>query len=176
MAPVAAASGGDGSSSFARALASNSKKQRDGAMAALSRWLAARPSVDEADLLKVWKGMFYAMWHADKAPVQARGLRAFVAKPTASRRLRSRARPHAPRLTRQAEVAENMAAVLDACQPEARGRGRRIGLQPPPRASRVNAALAPRTGTHPRALKQVALTYLRACLTTLRCAAPCSVD
>ena len=72
MAPVAAASGGDGSSSFARALASNSKKQRDGALAALSRWLAARPSVAEADLLKVWKGMFYAMWHADKAPVQVR--------------------------------------------------------------------------------------------------------
>jgi Nucleolar protein,Nop52 len=80
---------GDGSSAFSRALASNSRKQRDVALFALKQWLGARSSVEETDLLKLWKGLFYAMWHADKAPVQA-------------------------------EVAENMAAVLDACQPEVR--------------------------------------------------------
>ena len=62
---------GDGSTSFAKALASGQKKTRDAAMAALAAWLSARSSVEEADLLKVWKGMFYALWHADKAPVQA---------------------------------------------------------------------------------------------------------
>ena len=74
MAPDVAAqvAPGDGSSKFARALASNSKKIRDGALASLARWLAARGVVEEADLMKVWKGMFYALWHADKAPVQAR--------------------------------------------------------------------------------------------------------
>ena len=63
---------GDGSTKFAKALASNSKAQRDAALDALGRWLAAREVVEESDLLKVWKGMFYALWHADKAPVQAR--------------------------------------------------------------------------------------------------------
>ena len=63
---------GDGSTKFARALASNSKAQRDAALDALARWLAAREVVEESDLLKVWKGMFYALWHADKAPVQVR--------------------------------------------------------------------------------------------------------
>lgn len=61
---------GDGSSAFSRALASNSRKHRDAALYALTQWLGARGEVDEGDLLKIWKGMFYAMWHADKAPVQ----------------------------------------------------------------------------------------------------------
>jgi len=70
--PRAMAAPGDGSTKFARALASNSKAQRDAALDALARWLAAREVVEESDLLKVWKGMFYALWHADKAPVQVR--------------------------------------------------------------------------------------------------------
>jgi hypothetical protein len=76
MAPAQAearpAAGGDGGSTFARALASGATRQRDTALTALSRWLASRPSVEEAEMLKLWKGLFYAMWHADKAPVQAR--------------------------------------------------------------------------------------------------------
>jgi hypothetical protein len=116
---------GDGSSAFSRALASNSRKQRDIALFALKQWLGARSSVEETDLLKLWKGLFYAMWHADKAPVQA-------------------------------EVAENMAAVLDACQPEVRLRW---------------APLPPLVGLtlRFRASLQVALAYLQACMVTLRC-------
>lgn len=57
---------------FTLSLASNSKKTRDGALTALASWLAARTEVADADLLKVWKGMFYALWHADKPDVQAR--------------------------------------------------------------------------------------------------------
>lgn len=57
---------------FTRALASNVRATRDGALAGLGRWLAARGDVPDADLLKVWKGMFYALWHADKPAVQAR--------------------------------------------------------------------------------------------------------
>jgi hypothetical protein len=66
-----AASPGDGGSAFARALASGAQKQRDAALAALSRWLASRSEVDETEMLKLWKGLFYAMWHADKPAVQA---------------------------------------------------------------------------------------------------------
>ena len=67
----AAPSPGDGGSAFARALASGGQKQRDAALAALSRWLASRSEVDETEMLKLWKGLFYAMWHADKPAVQA---------------------------------------------------------------------------------------------------------
>lgn len=63
---------GDGNSKFAKALANNDVKVRDRALQALSKWLAAREEVSELDLMKLWKGMFCAMWHADKAPVQAR--------------------------------------------------------------------------------------------------------
>ena len=66
-----APSPGDGGSAFARALASGGQKQRDAALAALSRWLASRSEVDETEMLKLWKGLFYAMWHADKPAVQA---------------------------------------------------------------------------------------------------------
>jgi hypothetical protein len=120
---------GDGSSAFSRALASNSRKQRDAALFALTQWLGARASVEESDLMKIWKGQFYAMWHADKAPVQARAhctreaahsaacfQRSAHAGPLSAQAAASRL-SHA-RPLRQAEVAESMAAVLDACQPE----------------------------------------------------------
>lgn len=61
---------GDGNSKFAKALANNDVKVRDRALLALTKWLAAREEVSELDLLKLWKGMFFAMWHADKMPVQ----------------------------------------------------------------------------------------------------------
>ena len=34
------------------------------------RWLASKSKVEEDDLLKLWKGIFYCFWHSDKAPVQ----------------------------------------------------------------------------------------------------------
>ena len=62
---------GGGESKFAKALANNDVRVRDLAVSALQTWLRARTEVSELDMLKLWKGLFYAMWHADKAPVQA---------------------------------------------------------------------------------------------------------
>ena len=112
-----APSPGDGGSAFARALAAGGQKQRDAALAALSRWLASRSEVDETEMLKLWKGLFYAMWHADKPAVQARRPRApsqpfLASRPTCAYR-------DAPQ---QADVAERMASVLDSSKPEARRR------------------------------------------------------
>lgn len=57
---------------FTRALASGVRAKRELALTALGRWLAAQRHVSESDLLKLWKGLFYALWHADKAAVQVR--------------------------------------------------------------------------------------------------------
>lgn len=50
-------------------LASSKKGTRQRGMQALATWLATRDASEE-DLKKVWKGLFYAVWHADKVPVQ----------------------------------------------------------------------------------------------------------
>jgi hypothetical protein len=50
-------------------LASTKKGTRHKGMQALALWLTSREPSEE-DLKKVWKGLFYAVWHADKAPVQ----------------------------------------------------------------------------------------------------------
>lgn len=85
----------DGESSFARALASGDASTRLRALDALVAWLVARgggsggkgigssshkkqgdgaspPGVSKADMIKIWKGLFYAFWHSDLAPVQVR--------------------------------------------------------------------------------------------------------
>lgn len=59
-----------GESKFARALGSTDFHTREKGLAALARWLASRQTVDQNDLLKLWKGIFYCFWHSDKAPVQ----------------------------------------------------------------------------------------------------------
>ncbi|KAL2634761.1 hypothetical protein R1flu_006240 [Riccia fluitans] len=56
---------------FTRKLASTDKKSRDKGVALLSLWLTSQETIDEETLKKVWKGLFYCVWHADKAPVQA---------------------------------------------------------------------------------------------------------
>eukprot|EP01018_Ginkgo_biloba_P011504 Gb_07521 [translate_table: standard] len=56
---------------FARQLASCNKKTRDRAVELLKAWLASQKHVGEEDLKKIWKGLFYCLWHADKQPVQA---------------------------------------------------------------------------------------------------------
>jgi ribosomal RNA-processing protein 1 len=40
-------------------LAHNEKAVRDKAVATVSKWLAVKPQIEETDLLKLWKGMFY---------------------------------------------------------------------------------------------------------------------
>eukprot|EP00887_Chlorella_sp_A99_P001477 scaffold8.g1477.t1 len=65
----AVSSGGD--SNFARALGSSEYHTREQGLRALTAWLSRRADVDDASLLKLWKGVFYCFWHSDKAAVQA---------------------------------------------------------------------------------------------------------
>lgn len=52
---------------------------RERGLQALARWLASRQHVSELDMRKIWKGLFYAFWHSDKAPVQV----AYASQPAA---------------------------------------------------------------------------------------------
>lgn len=56
---------------FAKRLASCNKKTRDTAVELLRRWLEAQTHVSDLDFKKIWKGLFYCVWHADKHEVQA---------------------------------------------------------------------------------------------------------
>lgn len=57
--------------SFLRSLADTEKETRSKALAFLKEWLRTHhDTLTETDLLRTWKGLFYTMWHADKAPVQ----------------------------------------------------------------------------------------------------------
>ena len=70
---------------FAKRLAANDKKTRDETLSALKKWIVAKtrrrkkrksasedPSylMTDLDMLKLWKGLFYCIWMADKTPVQ----------------------------------------------------------------------------------------------------------
>ena len=80
---------------FARQLASNDGKTRSRAFRSVRRWLSQRsaveggvlrapremgrdlkcfcaPGLDDAELLKLWKGLYVCMWHSDKPVVQVR--------------------------------------------------------------------------------------------------------
>ncbi|XP_074584074.1 uncharacterized protein LOC141840080 [Curcuma longa] len=58
---------------IAKRLASCNRVARERAVRAFSSWICRQPNdaVADADLIKVWKGLFYCFWHADKLPVQA---------------------------------------------------------------------------------------------------------
>lgn len=60
----------DGNSKFARALGSTDYQTREKGLQALTLWLCRRSDLAEADMLKIWKGLFFCFWHSDKAPVQ----------------------------------------------------------------------------------------------------------
>ncbi len=64
--------GADRDSNFARALGSSDWRTRDRAVTALTSWLGQHKAVGEADLQKIWKGLFYCFWHSDKEHVQVR--------------------------------------------------------------------------------------------------------
>lgn len=59
-----------GNSKFARALGSTDYLTREKGVHALTLWLTRKADLVEADLVKIWKGLFYCFWHSDKAPVQ----------------------------------------------------------------------------------------------------------
>jgi ribosomal RNA-processing protein 1 len=61
----------DGDSKFARALGSGDYHTRDRGLKALVGWLQLLETIDFKSLQKLWKGLMFCFWHADKAPVQA---------------------------------------------------------------------------------------------------------
>ncbi|GIM10240.1 hypothetical protein Vretimale_13972 [Volvox reticuliferus] len=63
--------GHPGHSKFARALASTDFQTREKGLHALKTWMLRKTDVNESDMMKIWKGLFYCFWHSDKAPVQA---------------------------------------------------------------------------------------------------------
>ncbi|KAK9274487.1 hypothetical protein L1049_021735 [Liquidambar formosana] len=57
-------------SSVIKHLASCNKTTRDKALKLLKTWLPTQPQLSDEDMKKIWKGLFYCVWHADKLPVQ----------------------------------------------------------------------------------------------------------
>ncbi|KAA8535845.1 hypothetical protein F0562_030835 [Nyssa sinensis] len=57
--------------SLIKHLASCNKATRDKALKLLKIWLPLQSQVSDEDMKKLWKGLFYCIWHADKAPVQS---------------------------------------------------------------------------------------------------------
>ncbi|KAJ1988088.1 hypothetical protein H4R33_002578 [Dimargaris cristalligena] len=55
---------------FGKRLGSNEKIVRDKATDTLLAWLAAPRDMSEDDMVKVWEGLFYCVWMADKPLVQ----------------------------------------------------------------------------------------------------------
>ncbi|KAG0602814.1 hypothetical protein M758_10G043300 [Ceratodon purpureus] len=55
---------------FARKLGSADKKTREKGLSLLVLWLSVQKDVGEDELKKIWKGLFYCLWHSDKAHVQ----------------------------------------------------------------------------------------------------------
>ena len=70
--PVLEPVSADGDSKFARALGSTDYQTREKGLQALTLWMCARADITEAEMLKIWKGLFFCFWHSDQAPVQAR--------------------------------------------------------------------------------------------------------
>ncbi|CAM9618086.1 unnamed protein product, partial [Phaeothamnion confervicola] len=71
--PEAAVAGGGNEARFGRRLASSDKAVRDATLSTLRLWLAARASgglLNDLDLQKVWRGLWFCMFMCDKLPVQ----------------------------------------------------------------------------------------------------------
>ncbi|CAI0387241.1 unnamed protein product [Linum tenue] len=51
--------------------ASDNRTRSRSLRALLSAWLPSQSSLPDEDMKKLWKGLFYCLWHADKLPAQA---------------------------------------------------------------------------------------------------------
>jgi ribosomal RNA-processing protein 1 len=61
-----------GGASLIRDLASCNKTTRDRSLKlVLKTWLPEETQLSDDEMKKLWKGLFYCLWHADKAPVQS---------------------------------------------------------------------------------------------------------
>jgi len=58
-------------SKFTRNLAHTEVEVREKAFKNLTKWLQSREDIPALDMLRIWKGLFYAFWHSDLQPVQA---------------------------------------------------------------------------------------------------------
>ena len=56
--------------SFGKKLAAHDKPTRDKAVKRLSKWLKRQDTLSDLDNRKLWKALFYCMWHSDKLLVQ----------------------------------------------------------------------------------------------------------
>ncbi|KAL4592173.1 hypothetical protein LXL04_005159 [Taraxacum kok-saghyz] len=54
-----------------RKLASCNTGARTKALRELTNWLPTQLEISDDEMKKLWKGLFYCMWHSDKAPVQS---------------------------------------------------------------------------------------------------------
>ncbi|KAK6784066.1 hypothetical protein RDI58_017520 [Solanum bulbocastanum] len=57
--------------SLIKHLAACNASIRSKAFAHLQTWLITQTQIDDDDMKKLWKGLFYCLWHSDKAPAQA---------------------------------------------------------------------------------------------------------
>ncbi|KAH0655217.1 ribosomal RNA processing protein 1 homolog [Solanum tuberosum] len=57
--------------SLIKHLAACNASIRSKAFAHLQTWLVTQTQLDDDDMKKLWKGLFYCLWHSDKAPAQA---------------------------------------------------------------------------------------------------------
>ncbi|KAL8216917.1 hypothetical protein R6Q57_023754 [Mikania cordata] len=54
-----------------RNLASCNNTARSKALREVTNWLPTQLEISDEEMKKLWKGLFYCIWHADKAPVQS---------------------------------------------------------------------------------------------------------
>lgn len=55
---------------FGKRLAHTDKKVRDHAFEEVNKWLLRNPDLTRLEMLKMWKGLYFAYWMSDKRPVQ----------------------------------------------------------------------------------------------------------
>merc|ERR1719440_1097924 len=55
---------------FGKRLAHTDKIVRDRGFRTLKKWLVKHPDLQRLDFMKLWKGLYFGIWMADKRPVQ----------------------------------------------------------------------------------------------------------
>lgn len=56
---------------FAKALVNPEKSIRDKTLATFKKYVASVSSLEQMEMLKIWKALYYCMWLSDKQPIQA---------------------------------------------------------------------------------------------------------
>ncbi|ANB14251.1 Rrp1p [Sugiyamaella lignohabitans] len=57
---------------YIKKLAANDRPTRDDALKSLTQFLSTQHALDEMELLKLWKGLFFTMWFSDRPRTQQR--------------------------------------------------------------------------------------------------------